>query len=92
MSQELAYLELNVSCPTTILFIHGAFSSHREWVSVSGHLPDHHLLIPSLPSHGLNLNVRPLSVELSARLLADIIHQKAKNSQASCLGEADDDD
>jgi pimeloyl-ACP methyl ester carboxylesterase len=86
MSQELAYLELNASCPTTILFIHGAFSSHREWVPVSGHLPDHHLLIPSLPSHGLNLNVRPFSVELSARLLADLIRQKAKNSQAHIVG------
>jgi pimeloyl-ACP methyl ester carboxylesterase len=86
MSQELAHLELNDSCSTTILFIHGAFSSHREWIPVSGHLSDYHLLIPSLPSHGFNLKIRPFSLELSAHLLADLIRQKAKNGKAHIVG------
>ena len=86
MSQELDHLELNDSRTTTILFIHGAFSSQREWIPVSGHLSDYHLLIPSLPSHGSNLKIRPFSVEFSAHLLADLIRQKAKNGAAHVVG------
>src|ERR1700733_3970746 len=86
MWQELAPLELNDSRTTTILFIHGAFSSHREWIPVSCHLSDYRLLKPSLPSHGSNLKIRPFSVEFSAHLPADLIRQKAKNSEAHVVG------
>lgn len=86
MSQELGHLELNDSRATTILFLHGAFSSHREWIPVSGHLSDYHRLIPSLPSHGSDLKIRPFSVERSAQLLADLIRQKAKNGEAHVVG------
>ena len=82
----LAHLSINSSCRSTILFIHGALSSHNEWRAVASHLPTYHLLIPSLPSHGSNASIRPFSTPSSARLLAKLIHDHAKNGRAHVVG------
>jgi pimeloyl-ACP methyl ester carboxylesterase len=82
----LCNLTFNPSGQSTILFIHGAFSSPDEWSYVSPHLPSYHLLIPSLPSHGSNLSIRPFTLPFSARLLANLIKTDAKNGKAHIVG------
>lgn len=82
----LSHVERNSDCQTTILLIHGAFSSHREWTNVAGYLQDFHLLIPSLPSHGSSLSIRPFTLQSSADLLADLIRNHAKTGRAHVVG------
>ena len=71
----------------TILLIHGAFSSDQDWDLVEPHLPDsYHLLLPDLPGHGGSQDGITFSIELSVRLLADLIIKKALHGKAHIIG------
>ncbi|KAK2603337.1 hypothetical protein N8I77_009802 [Diaporthe amygdali] len=47
----LPHLPINPESQTTLLLLHGAFSSKETWKPVHRHLEQYHLLIPTLPEH-----------------------------------------
>lgn len=85
---RLHYQELNVETgKKTVLIIHGALRSGDDWDLVTPHFPqDYHLLIPDLPGHGKSKDILPFSKKLSARLLAELIQEKALNGKAHIIG------
>lgn len=77
----------STSAGPTVLLIHGAFSSGSEWDLVTPHLTDsYHILLPDLPGHGNSKDILPFSRELSARLLADLISERARGGRAHVAG------
>jgi pimeloyl-ACP methyl ester carboxylesterase len=73
----------------TILFIHGASSSSADFNLVIPHFNNnYHLLLPDLPAHGKSKDIVPLTRELAARLLANLIQQKALNGKAHIVGHS----
>jgi pimeloyl-ACP methyl ester carboxylesterase len=83
----LNFKSINDSATTTILLIHGAYSSLEEWTLISSHLNNYHLLIPDLPGHGRGSSaLLPLSVAGAADLLADLITTHAREGRASIVG------
>jgi pimeloyl-ACP methyl ester carboxylesterase len=86
-SSGLHFESLNPRAPRTLLLLHGAFSSHREWDLVSTHLPSYHLLVPELPAHGRSTSANiPFAIPDSAALLADLVSKHAKNGKADIIG------
>lgn len=71
----------------TIVFIHGAFQSRREWNLVIEHLPaKYQLLIPDLPGHGESRFITPFSVKYAATLIARLISKNTLNGRAYVVG------
>ena len=84
---DLSHQSINPEASTTILLIHGALSSGKEWDLVALHLQaKYHLLIPDLPRHCSSSSVAPLTIEHINRLLAHIIRTQAKNGVAHIVG------
>lgn len=84
--QTLSYTMHNNSGAETIVLIHGGFSSSKEWEKVLPALSEkYHILIPDLPGHGASSHV-PFSVELSAKLILDLISALAHNGRAHVIG------
>jgi pimeloyl-ACP methyl ester carboxylesterase len=83
----LPYLELGSPTATsTIVFVHGAGGDGSDWDMVAEHLSQYHLLLPDLPAHGKAGHIQPLSKELAAKLLADLIRNHAKGGKAYVVG------
>jgi len=83
----LYFKSVNPLAPRTLLLLHGAFSSHREWDLVSTHLSSYHLLVPDLPAHGRSTSANiPFAIPDTAALLADLITKHAKNGKADIIG------
>ncbi|KAI9733990.1 MAG: hypothetical protein M1834_002647 [Cirrosporium novae-zelandiae] len=82
----LSYISLNSSCRPAIVLLHGAFSSPNEYSLVTPHLPNYHLLIPSLPSHAASASIKPFTLTLTSRLLMNLIRTNAKDKKAHIVG------
>lgn len=82
----LAHLSLNPNAETTVLLIHGAFSTGGDWDLVTPLLADYHLLVPDLPGHGQSRTITPFSVPYAASLLKNLITEKAHNGTAYVVG------
>lgn len=80
--------ELNTQATETVLLIHGAFGDRSSWDLVTPHLSEYHLLVPDLPSHGIAHHVAPFSVGDSARLLRELIVQRAHGGIAKVVGHS----
>ncbi|KAJ5159010.1 Alpha/Beta hydrolase protein [Penicillium coprophilum] len=84
---ELHHTVFNPTGQTTVVLIHGALVSGLYWDLVIPNLPSsYHLLVPDLPGHGRSH--APFSVDLSARLIADIIRTHAINGSAHIIGHS----
>lgn len=85
---ELFYESLNPEGSETILLIHGACGSHKEWNNVVPDLVqnDYHILLPDLPSHGNSSKSRPFSIDYAADLITNLIATQAKQSRAHIVG------
>lgn len=71
----------------SLLFIHGACSSGKEWELVVPSLQDgYHILLPDLPHHGGSSAIKPFTINSSVRLLADLIIRHAIGGQAHIIG------
>lgn len=82
----LSHVTFNTSAPTTVLLIHGAFSSSREWDLVTPILSQHyHLLVPDVPGSGSSSHL-PFSVLDATRLLAALIRHSAHSGIAHIIG------
>ncbi|EPS31467.1 hypothetical protein PDE_06422 [Penicillium oxalicum 114-2] len=86
---ELAFISLNPTGSTTVVLIHGALVSGLYWDLVWRHLPSsYHLIIPDLPSHGESHAISPFSIDLSARMIANLIRSHAINGAAHIIGHS----
>ena len=83
---KLQYSSYNPGQPTIVL-IHGALVSGLFWDLVIPHLSSYHLLVPDLPGHGKSKTISPFSVDLSARLIANLIRTQA-NGPAHIIGHS----
>lgn len=86
---KLHYTAYNQAGHTTVVLIHGALASGLNWDLVIPYLPSsYHLLVPDLPGHGKSQAITPFSVDLSARLIADLIRTHAINGSAHIIGHS----
>ena len=56
------------------------------WKSVVELLPEYHCLVPDLPEHGRNRNVKPFAMDFAADLVSDMILIEAHGGQAHVVG------
>ncbi|KAJ1330830.1 3-oxoadipate enol-lactonase [Microdochium nivale] len=92
-SPELFYVEHNASAPSsaeTIIFLHGAFSSHHEWDHVVAHLTSSsgthfHILVPDLPQHGRS-RATHFTLAGAADAVAGLIRSRARQGRAHVVG------
>ncbi|KAK5110081.1 hypothetical protein LTR62_006326 [Meristemomyces frigidus] len=81
-TESLAYTELNEEQAASVIFIHGAAVSGQDWLPVAKRMPNYHILLPDLPSHGKSATIKPFTNQLSAQLLADLIRKHAHNGNS----------
>lgn len=86
---SLHYTSINFPAKSTIVLIHGACCTGRNWDLVSAYLANsYHLLIPDLPGHGQSRHITPFSVQHSSRRIAQLICKHAVNSRAHIVGHS----
>ncbi|KIW06528.1 uncharacterized protein PV09_02960 [Verruconis gallopava] len=59
----------------TIIFIHGLFSSSKEWDAVTSFVPDYHLIVVDLPGHTHSKHV-PWSLDNAVEAIHRIVTEK----------------
>ena len=82
----LPHDSINAGAKATIIFIHGALVSRKDWDLVVFHISDYHLLVPDLPSHGAAQHLKPFSLEYAAELLCNLIESRAIGGVAHVVG------
>lgn len=86
-SAVLGHVSLNPSASESILLLHGAGSSHREWSSVWPHLlPRYHVLAVDLPGHAASSGVGPAEIPAQATVLAPFVRENAVGGRAHVVG------
>lgn len=85
---ELFYQSLNPTGSETILMIHGAFDSSKQWDDVTPLLIEngYHVLLPDLPAHGRSVSIQPFTVDSAAHLILDLVTKYAQNDSAHIVG------
>lgn len=84
--RALSYTMHNNAGAETIVLIHGGFSNSKEWDQVISRISkEYHILVPDLPGHGASSHM-PFSVELSAKMILDLINTLAHNDRAHVVG------
>ncbi len=87
-AQDLHHTSYNPSGKSTVVLIHGAFTSGGNWDLVVPHLTEsYHVLVPDLPGHGPSRNI-PFTVEVSSRLIAQLIRKHAITGIAHVVGHS----
>jgi pimeloyl-ACP methyl ester carboxylesterase len=86
---DLYFTTFNAAGSTAVVLIHGALVSGHYWDLVSPHFPSsYHLLVPDLPGHGGSRTITPFAVDVSARLIANLIRAHAINGVAHIIGHS----
>lgn len=72
----------------TILLIHGACGSSKEWDDVIPHLAfkNYHVLAPDLPMHGQSVSIKPFNLDTATAAILLIISKHAHNGTAHLVG------
>ncbi|KAJ5201899.1 uncharacterized protein N7498_006562 [Penicillium cinerascens] len=85
---EFFFRSLNPTGTETILLIHGAFGSSKEWDDVVPPLikNGYHVLIPDLPAHGQSVAIQPFKVAYAAQLILELVTKYAQNGRAHIVG------
>ncbi|EAQ82873.1 hypothetical protein CHGG_11049 [Chaetomium globosum CBS 148.51] len=83
---SLSFTSLNDDKPTTIILLHGGFTSRLEFALVIPHLSAFHLLLPDLPLHSASRHITPGTTDNSARHVVDLIQAHAHGGQAHVVG------
>lgn len=83
---DLFFISHNPSASTSVVLLHGLFSSHLEWEFVAPHLGEYHLVIPDLPQHSRSRHIAPFSLALAAEKVASLIEKHAKGGRAHVVG------
>jgi pimeloyl-ACP methyl ester carboxylesterase len=84
--EELYYLELNSSAPTTIVLVHGFLSCHLEWGYVTPHLQDYHLLVIDGAGHSKSSHLMPATIPAASDRVAALIRNRAHGGRAHVVG------
>lgn len=71
-----------------ILLIHGGGISGWMWDRCASYLGDYHCLIPDLPEHGNSRDIKPVTIEDSARRIARLIRDKVPRGRAQVVGHS----
>ncbi|KAH6623707.1 Alpha/Beta hydrolase protein [Chaetomium tenue] len=83
---SLSFTSLNDDKPTTIILLHGGFTSRLEFALVIPHLSAFHLLLPDLPRHSASRHITPGTTDNSARHVANLIQAHAHGGKAHVVG------
>lgn len=85
---ELFFQSLNPTGTETILLIHGAFGSSKEWDDMTPPLMEngYHVLLPDLPAHGQSVAIQPFKVAYAAQLILELVTKYAQNGSAHIVG------
>lgn len=86
--RELFFEERNVSGEETIVFLHGAASSHHEWDAVVSDeaLTAYHVVMVDLPCHSGSRAIGPFSFGLATDTVANVITKRAHGGKAHVVG------
>ena len=85
---ELVFRSLNPTGTETIILIHGAFGSSKEWDDVAPPLIEngYHVLLPDLPAHGQSIAIQPFTVAYAGQLILELVTKHAQNGSAHIVG------
>lgn len=72
--------------PETILFLHEDNMAGWMWDEQVKAFQDYHCIVPDLPEHGGSHDSVPFTIEDAARMIIDIIRNKAHNDKAHLVG------
>lgn len=78
--------EVGPADTAAIVFLHGGGASGWTWQPQIDALSDYRCLVPDLPEHGLSINERPLSIQDSAKRIADLIRERIPSGRAHIVG------
>ena len=70
----------------SIVFLHGGGAAGWMWRKVIERLPEYHCLAPDLPEQGRSGAVKPFSMALAARCVANLIRSSAHGGKAHVVG------
>jgi len=78
--------EYHPECHSSIVFIHGGGIGSWMWDPQVAYFNDYHCIVPDLPAHGKSVHVPLRSVPDMAKMIADLIRQKAHGGKAHVVG------
>ena len=70
----------------TIIFLHGGGLAGWMWEEQVKAFNDYHCLVPDLPEHGHSLDVKPFTIEGTAKMIVDIIKTRGNCGKAHLVG------
>jgi pimeloyl-ACP methyl ester carboxylesterase len=83
---SLAIREGGEAALPTVVLLHGVGGSGSMWTELMAGLPDYHCLAPDLPGHGRSRAIAWTSRAESARLVAQLIEERATRGRAHLVG------
>jgi len=85
-TNQLAFKSYHDKAKITLLFLHGGGGAGWMWQPVVDRLPGFHCLVPDLPEHGNNLQVKPFSMAFAAQKATELIREQAHGGKAVVIG------
>jgi pimeloyl-ACP methyl ester carboxylesterase len=82
----LYFRESGAAAAPTIVFLHGGGASGWTWLPAVERLSEYHALVPDLPEQGRSQDSGPLSIPRAARLVADLIRERAHGGKVHLVG------
>lgn len=70
----------------TIIFLHGEGTAGWIWDKQVESFNDYHCIVVDLPAHGKSANIKPFTVKSSAKMVIDIIKERAHGKKANLVG------
>lgn len=70
----------------SIVFLHGGGGGSWMWQPQFEALPEFHILAPDLPEHGKSAEIKPFSIQDSARHVVEVIRTRAHGGNAFVIG------
>ena len=70
----------------TVVLLHGVGNDGSMWAELMAALADYHCLAPDLPGHGESREIRWESRPTTARLVAEVITERATHGRAHVVG------
>ncbi len=83
---DLYFEETGHDKDETIIFLHGGGLAGWIWDEQVKDFQDYHCIIPDLPEHGKSAEVKPFTIECSARMVVDLIKNHAHGGKAHLVG------
>ena len=83
---DLYIKETGLENAKTIIFLHSGAMAGWMWDDQLKAFSDYHCIVPDLPEHGLSSEVKPFTIENSAEIVLDIIHEHTINGKVNLVG------